>query len=98
MSGAGVGTSYALSDGVTRAAISFLQEIDQLERLDDRAFRDFECDLVRHYRRQPDDQEAIAIALMQKRVVAVGDRLTFDRVDEILAMLDHVHDPLISGD
>ncbi len=42
------------------------------------------------------DQEPIAVALAGKRVSSADTR-TRERVNETLAMLDHVHDPFITA-
>lgn len=68
--------------------------LDSLAELDDRAFHRFEYDLVEHYRRHEAEQEAIAIAVTRYSLGAKDGR-TRERVDEMLAMLDSTHDPLI---
>jgi hypothetical protein len=79
-----------------RADTSKLQrEIGAIENFGESTFRRFEWDLVTHYRRHEEDQEWIAIALTDKRArTTVRDR---ERILEILSMLDHVHDPMITG-
>ncbi len=72
------------------------QRIRQVEELGDSTFRRFQRDVVVHYRRHEDDQEPIAIALSDKKVFTADTR-TRERVNETLAMLDHVHDPFITG-
>jgi hypothetical protein len=72
------------------------QMIDQVEDLGDSTFRRFQRDVVVHYRRHEEDQESIAIALTDKNVLASDGRAR-QRVSETLAMLDHVHDPFITG-
>ena len=71
------------------------QQIREIEELGDSTFRRFRWDVVSHYRRHEEDQEQIAIALNDKRV-CTSDRHAKDRVREVLAMLDHVHDPFIT--
>ena len=73
------------------------RQIQEIEELGDRTFRRLEFDLVSHYRRHAEDQEAIAIELTRKNRTTENP-VARDRVDEILAMLDHVHDPMISAD
>ncbi len=70
--------------------------IHQVDELGDSAFRLFQRAIVAHYRRHEEDQESIAIALSDKNILA-GDGRTRQRVSETLAMLDHVHDPFITG-
>ena len=72
-----------------------LHEIDHIDFLSDSQFRDLELDIVRHYRQNEEDQELIAVTLIRKLLSEPGNR-TQDRVNEILAMLAHVHDPLIT--
>lgn len=71
-------------------------KIREIEELGDRTFRRLEFDLVSHYRRHAEDQEAIAVELTRK-TRSTENPVARDRVDEILAMLDHVHDPMISA-
>ncbi len=73
-----------------------LEKIREIEELGDRTFRRLEFDLVSHYRRHVEDQEAIALELRQK-TLNTENPVAQDRVDEILAMLDHVHDPMITS-
>ena len=68
--------------------------LDRIEWLPDREFRQFEYGLVAYYRRNEKHQERIAVAL-QRRTLAPLNMRSRARIDEILAMLDHVHDPLI---
>jgi hypothetical protein len=71
------------------------REIRNIEDFGDSTFRRFEWDLVSHYRRHEEDQQWIATALTDKRArIGVRDR---ERILEILAMLEHVHDPFITG-
>ncbi|GAC1403346.1 MAG: hypothetical protein NVSMB68_16700 [Thermoanaerobaculia bacterium] len=72
------------------------QKIHRVDEFGDSTFRRFQRDVVAHYRRHEQDQERIAIALTDMNVRA-ADRRTRDRLSETLAMLDHVHDPLITG-
>jgi hypothetical protein len=71
------------------------QQIRNIEMLGDASFGEFRWDVVSHYRRFERDQESIATALVTKHVSA--DDRARQRVDEILAMLDHVHDPFITA-
>ena len=73
------------------------KQIRELERLGETDFLRLEFDLVSHYRRHVDDQEWIAVELTQKNLTASDDHVVRERVGEIMAMLDHVHDPLISA-
>lgn len=72
---------------------------DSLSRIgefSDADFRALQWALVNRYRMNPQDQEWIAVEL--NRPSRAPQTLTsIDRIDETLAMLDHVHDPLISG-
>lgn len=68
--------------------------LDSLGELDDRAFHRFEYDLVERYRRHEAEQEAIAVTVMRYSLGA-KDARTRERIDELLAMLDSTHDPLI---
>jgi hypothetical protein len=72
------------------------EQIREIERLADTDFHRLEFDLVSHYRRHADDQEWIAVELTRKNRAA-KDEVARERVSEILAMLDHVHDPLITA-
>ena len=75
---------------------TFRRKIREIERLGDTDFLRLEFDLVSHYRRHADDQEWIAVELTRKNLSA-HDETVRERVSEIMAMLDHVHDPLISA-
>lgn len=72
------------------------QKLSEVDEFGDSTFRRFQRDIVVHYRRHEDDQEPIAIALTDQSVLA-GDDRTRERARETLAMLDHVHDPFITG-
>lgn len=72
------------------------KKIRHLELLGELDFHRLEYELVSHYRRHSDDQEWIAVELTLKNVYS-ADPVTRSRVDEILAMLDHVHDPFITS-
>jgi hypothetical protein len=68
--------------------------LERIERLPDREFRQFEYGLVAYYRRHESEQERIAVALLRRGSSALNTR-SRDRIEEILSMLDHVHDPFI---
>jgi hypothetical protein len=68
--------------------------LDRIEWLPEGEFRRFQYDLVAYYRRQEAEQERIATAL-QRRFHSPRNVRSRDRIDEILTMLEHVHDPLI---
>jgi hypothetical protein len=68
--------------------------LDRVEWLPDREFRQFEYGLVAYYRRNESEQERIATALLRRDTAARNPR-SGRRIDEILAMLAHVHDPMI---
>lgn len=72
------------------------RQIDEIELLGESDFLKLEYELVAHYRRFADDQEWIAVELTRKNMAA-GTSQARRRVGEILAMLDHVHDPLIAA-
>ena len=69
--------------------------IEHVDDLGDSTFRRVQRDIVVHYRRHEEDQESIAIALTDKNILSGGRAR--ERVSETLAMLDHVHDPFITG-
>jgi hypothetical protein len=71
-------------------------KIEQVEDFGDSTFRRVQHDIVAHYRRFERDQEPIAIALTDKAMLT-ADKRARARVQETLAMLDHVHDPFITG-
>jgi hypothetical protein len=75
-------------------ATGLLRKIDRIAELDDHEFRDFEFELVSHYRRSEVDQETIAVEVCRQNLSATQPKAR-RRLDEILAMLEHVHDPLI---
>jgi hypothetical protein len=66
--------------------------LERVEWLPDQEFRKFEYGLVAYYRRYESEQERIATALLRRSPGCARSR---QRIDEILAMLDHVHDPMI---
>ena len=71
-----------------------VEALDRVEGLPDREFRQFEYGLVAYYRRHEKEQERIAVAL-HLRMIRSSNMRSRQRIEEILAMLDHVHDPLI---
>lgn len=79
---------------VQMKATALLRRIDQIAELDEHEFHDFEFQLVSHYRRSEKDQEKIAVEVTQHNLRATQPKAR-RRLDEILAMLEHVHDPLI---
>jgi len=68
--------------------------LERVEWLPDREFRQFEYGLVAYYRRNESEQERIATALIRRCAAPRGVR-SRQRIEEILVMLEHVHDPLI---
>jgi|GEM_PF-1973052 len=70
------------------------ETLEYLHIMDDETFHHFQFDLVSRYRQREEEQEAIAIALT-RRNFSDPDAKTRDRVEEILVMLEHVHDPYI---
>jgi hypothetical protein len=75
-------------------AKTLLRKIDRIGELDDHEFRAFEFELVSHYRRSEPDQEVIAVEIHRYNRHATQSRARH-RLEEIMAMLEHVHDPLI---
>jgi hypothetical protein len=75
-------------------AIALLQKIDRIAELDEHEFHVFEFELVSHYRRTERDQEQIAVEVSRRNRSATQPKAR-RRLDEIIAMLEHVHDPLI---
>ena len=65
--------------------------------MSDREFREFELDLVRLYRTDANSQESVAVALTVANLRPMIDSTTRARLEEIFAMLQHVHDPFVTG-
>lgn len=86
--------SPADSEKVTAGALR--ATLAQLGDFTDADFSAFRWALVSRYRVTPEDQELIAVELSRPSGLSLSGK-GLDRIDEILAMLDHVHDPLISG-
>ena len=80
----------------TQPISNLRNQIRQIELLGESDFRRLEFDLVSHYRRHEADQELIAVEL-SRRNCASSDPVLRSRLGEIMAMLDHVHDPFISA-
>ena len=85
----------AESDEVT-PAIALRAALKRIADCNDSDFHAFEVALVSRYRMRPDDQEWIAVELAHRSRLTGSSRESA-RIEEILAMLDHVHDPLISA-
>jgi hypothetical protein len=68
--------------------------VDSLDQPDEDTFHAFEFELVYRYRTVPADQERIATAVSRKSCQASTVEVRH-RVDEILAMLEVTHNPLI---
>jgi hypothetical protein len=68
--------------------------LERVEWLPEREFRRFEYGLVAYYRRNESEQERIATALIRRSSAPRCVR-SRERIAEILAMLEHVHDPMI---
>ena len=85
----------AESDEVT-PAIALRAELKRIADCNDSDFHAFQIALVSRYRVKPDDQEWIAVELA-RRSHLTGSSRESARIEEILAMLEHVHDPLISA-
>jgi len=77
-------------------AIALRAELKRIADCNDSEFHDFQVALVSRYRGRPDDQEWIAVELA-RRSHLTGSSRESARIEEILAMLEHVHDPLISA-
>ena len=82
--------SEELTPGALRATLARLGDFTDAD------FLEFQWALVSRYRVAPEDQELIAVALSRPSGLSLSAK-SLDRIEEILAMLDHVHDPLISG-
>lgn len=82
--------SQEVTAGALRATLA------QLGDFTDADFREFQWGLVSRYRVTPEDQELIAVELSRPSGTSLSAK-SLGRIEEILAMLDHVHDPLISG-
>jgi hypothetical protein len=78
------------------SALSLRAALTAVAELNDAGFLDLERSIVQRYRVRPQDQEWIATELLRRRRQARNPH-ELDRLEEILAMLEHVHDPLISG-
>jgi hypothetical protein len=87
------GAKFAIPDGVTADVIG---RVAGISLMGEQEFREFELALVRLYRSDERAQEGIAIALTRANL-SVTDRVTRARIDEVLAMLQHVHDPFITS-
>jgi hypothetical protein len=77
-------------------AVDVLSRVAGISLMGEQEFRQFELALVRLYRSEERSQEGIAIALTRASLSAT-DRVTRERLDEVLAMLQHVHDPFITA-
>jgi hypothetical protein len=80
----------------TATPAALRRSLDSLSGWSGDEFRSFEFAVVEQYRQRPCDQEWIEVELTRK-LRATRSESERDRLDEILAMLDHVHDPLISA-
>ena len=69
--------------------------LDRLDRMSDRDFRLLQLNLVSRYRLNEDEQEPIALALTRKNIAQAAAAPSRHRVDDIIIMLDHIHDPFI---
>ncbi|MEO8033093.1 MAG: hypothetical protein ABI837_01590 [Acidobacteriota bacterium] len=74
--------------------IDLLAAVDELDELDDRSFNDWQFQLVQRYRRNEPEQELIAVTV-GRRYAESRDETTRERLDELQAMLDSAHDPMI---
>lgn len=68
--------------------------LDALDLLDEPTFRWLEFELVSRYRCYEEDQELIA-ATLTRLALCDPSPISAERLEEMLAMLVHVHDPLI---
>jgi hypothetical protein len=71
-----------------------LDGVTEFDELDDRSFHEWQFQLVQYYRRHAQEQEPIAVAVIQRQLIA-HDSETRRRLDELQAMLDSAHDPMI---
>ncbi len=71
-----------------------LEALSRLGALSNDEYRRISNAFVSRYRNFAEHQEPIAVALTRASHSA-SDELTRARTDEMIAMLDHVHDPLI---
>jgi len=69
--------------------------LDRVDRMSDREFHGLQLQLVSRYRLNEEEQEPIALALTRKNRAQAKATSSRHRVDEILIMLDHIHDPFI---
>ena len=83
------------SDEVT-SAVALRAELKRIADCNESDFHAFQVALVSRYRVRPDDQEWIAVELT-RRSHLTGSSRESARIEEILTMLEHVHDPLISA-
>lgn len=88
-----LGTQFAVDAIVT---LEIIHRISGISLMSPQVFRDFELALVRLYRADERAQEGIAIALTRANLSEM-DVETRARLDEVFAMLQHVHDPLITS-
>ena len=77
-------------EGALQAALAGIGDFSESD------FHAFEITLVKRYRIRPADQEWIAVELSRHSGENRNAKAS-ERIEEIQAMLDHVHDPLISG-
>lgn len=74
--------------------VDLLAGVDELDGLDDRSFNEWQFKLVQRYRRNVPEQELIAVSV-GRRHGELCDDMTRGRLDELQAMLDSAHDPMI---
>jgi len=65
--------------------------------MSDEEFLEFELEIVRLYRSDAEAQESVAVALTVANLIPATDSITRARLDELFAMLQHVHDPFVTG-
>lgn len=88
-SGAKAGSQFAL--------LPYSMELESLAHLGLLSYDEYRRisnEYVSFYRNSAEHQAPIAVALTRANL-SDADDLTRERIDEMLAMLDHVHDPLI---
>lgn len=73
-----------------------VRAIDRIGAMSVDEFRRFEFELVDRYRVDESSQEALAMALTRANLSVVHS-CERERVDEVLAMLQHVHDPFVTA-
>ena len=74
-----------------------ISRVPGIKGMSDEEFLEFELEIVRLYRSDAEAQESVAVALTVANLIPSTDRITRARLDELFAMLQHVHDPFVTG-